>query len=80
MSDKFDLVAQKVDRLLSVVENLKGRNKAAEQENAELKSQLAKIEKTFRALELETADRADAVRTKLDRVLSRLAELENLAG
>ncbi len=78
MSDKFDLVAQKVDRLLSVVEDLKGRNKAFEQENAELKSQLTKIEKSFHALELEAADRADAVKTKLDRVLTRLAELEKL--
>ncbi|MCK4302082.1 MAG: cell division protein ZapB [candidate division Zixibacteria bacterium] len=78
MSDKFDLVAEKVDRLLDVVEKLKGRNNAFEQENAELKSQLAKIEKAFHALQLETADRAEAVRTKLDRVLGRLAELENL--
>ncbi len=79
MSDKFDLVAQKVDRLLDVVEQLKSRNKAAEKDNAELKSELTRIEKAFHALQLETADRAEAVRAKLDRVLGRLGDLENLA-
>ena len=70
---------EKVDQLISVVEKLRSKIQEMESENADLKTVMSKLQKQHQTLQLENADRADTVRTKLDRVINRLEELENLA-
>ncbi|MEA3297762.1 MAG: hypothetical protein U9R56_07855 [candidate division Zixibacteria bacterium] len=79
MEDKFDLIAVKVDQLASVVENLRDQIRVMETENADFKAETVRLQKQYRTLHLENADREETAKTKLNRILSRLEELEGLA-
>ncbi|MDH3892649.1 MAG: cell division protein ZapB [candidate division Zixibacteria bacterium] len=80
MSDTLDQISQKVDQLLQVVKNLKTENATLQGENKQLKAQVADLSKDHKSLSLQAADQSEAVRSKLQLVLSRLDELEELAG
>lgn len=80
MGDKLTLVESKVDAVLALVEKIKNERTALADENNRLKAELAQIRKQFSALKLEKTDDNDAVRSKLQLVLSRVDELESLAG
>jgi regulator of replication initiation timing len=80
VSDTLDQIAQKVDRLLDVVKNLKSENAALTADNRKLKTELSGLDKKRQSVSLKAADQSDAVRTKLQTVLNRLEELEKLTG
>ena len=80
MTDTLDQISQKVDQLLQVVKNLKVENASLHGENKELKVQLADAGKEHKSLSLKSADQSELVRSKLKSVLTRLDELEKLAG
>ncbi len=80
MSDALDKISQKVDQLLQVVQNLKIENAGLKEENARLKDQVARLGKEQKTLTLKAADQSEQVRTKLQSVLNRLDELEELAA
>ena len=78
MSDKLDIIAEKIDNLLSVLDKLKTRNLELETKNLDLRTKLAELEKEYNNLCLEDADRSDLVKSKLQSVLERLNELEQI--
>lgn len=80
MSDTLDQIAQKVDQLLQVVKNLKVENSSLHGENKQLKAQLAELGKEQKSLSIKSADQSEVVRSKLQSVLSRLDELEELSN
>lgn len=80
MGDKLTLVESKVDAVLALVEKIKNEKTALADENDRLKAELTQIRKQFSALKLEKTDNNEAVRSKLQLVLSRVDELESLAG
>ena len=80
MTDTLDQISQKVDQLLQVVKNLKVENSSLQGENQQLKAQLADAGKEHKSLSLKAADQSELVRSKLQSVLSRLDELEELAS
>ena len=80
MTDTLDQISQKVDQLLQVVKNLKVENSSLQGENRQLKAQMVELGKEHKSLSLKSADQSELVRSKLQSVLSRLDELEQLAG
>lgn len=80
MGDKLTLVESKVEAVLELVEKIKNDKAVLTDENDRLKIELAQIRKQFSALKLEKTDKNDAIRSKLQLVLSRVDELESLAS
>ena len=80
VTDTLDQISQKVDQLLRVVKNLKVENASFQEENKQLKAQLAGLNKEQKSLSIKSADQSELVRSKMQSVLSRLDELEKLAG
>lgn len=78
MRSKLQLLAEKVERALDLLGNLRQENASLKAENADIRAELAKMKKEYNELMLGSADRSDAVRTKLTAVLGRLEELESL--
>lgn len=80
MGDKLTLVESKVEAVLELVEKIKNDKAVLTDDNDRLKIELAQIRKQFSALKLEKTDKNDAIRSKLQLVLSRVDELESLAS
>lgn len=80
MGDKLTLVESKVEAVLELVEKIKNDKAVLTDDNDRLKTELAQIRKQFSALKLEKTDKNDAIRSKLQLVLSRVDELESLAS
>ena len=80
MKDKLNLISEKVDELVVLVDELRSQNKELSGENRGLKTQINRLQKESKAAGLDKVDRKDSVKTKLNLVLNRLEELESLAG
>jgi regulator of replication initiation timing len=80
MESKLEQVAQRVDGLLRDLQQTRGENRQLRHENEQLRAELATIQKQARQLELRAADQSEAVRTRLQRLLGRLNELEQMAS
>ncbi len=78
MSEKLELLEQKVSQVLSRIEELKADNDLLREANVELKDKLVGLKRDFDALKLEQNDLADRVKTKLISILSRVEELEKI--
>ena len=79
MTDTLDQISQKVDQLLQIVKNLKVANASLQGENEQLKTQLTEFGKEQKSLSIKSADQSELVRSKMQSVLNRLDELEELA-
>ena len=80
MGDKLAIIESKVEAGLELVDRIKTEKTVLANENDQLKIELAQIRKQFSALKLEKTDKNNAVRSRLELVLSRVDELESLAG
>jgi FtsZ-binding cell division protein ZapB len=80
MSDKLELMFDKVEKVLERMEKLKDENSSLKRENDHLKTQLANIHKEYNSLKLDRVDQDDRIRSKLVTILTRLDQLEELAG
>ncbi len=78
MSGKLESFAEKVEKVLALLDKVKSENASLKQENAELRAKMASINKECRKLKLGSADQSEAVKSRLTSVLSRLEELESL--
>ncbi len=78
MGDSLRLLEKKVDQVLELVEQLRQQNNTLTKENKSLQSELAEIRRTNRKLTVSTSDRSEMVKAKLNSVLSRVEELEDL--
>ena len=77
--DKLDLIGERVDRLVARLRELEGENEQLRQTNRDLTSEVARLRKDCQALRVESADRSEAVRSRLGGVLDRLDQLESIA-
>ena len=80
MKEKLDVISEKVDDLVALIEQLRSENVDLAKDNRSLKTQISHLKKEFKEAGLEKVDRTDSVRTKLNLVLNRLEELESLSG
>jgi FtsZ-binding cell division protein ZapB len=78
MSDQIKLLEEKVSQVLSRLTVLQTENSSVRQENVALKEQLAHLRQEFDRFRTEHNDQADAVKTRLTALLSRIEELEQI--
>lgn len=78
MGDSLRLLEKKVDQVLELVGQLRQQNNTLTKENKSLQSELAEIRRINRKLTVSTSDRSEMVKAKLNSVLSRVEELEDL--
>ena len=78
MGDKFNLLTEKVDKVLELLDRLKAENKSLKEENDRLTTELNHIRDSFEEYRLVHADQSNRVKEKLTSVLSRVEELEQL--
>ncbi|MCH9023883.1 MAG: hypothetical protein IH931_00995 [candidate division Zixibacteria bacterium] len=80
MKEKLNLISEKVDNIVALVEQLRSENVDLARDNQTLKTQIRRLLKESKEAGLDNVDRTDSVKTKLNLVLNRLEELESLAG
>ena len=80
MKEKLNLISEKVDNIVALVEQLRSENVDLARDNRTLKTQISLLLKESKEADLDNVDRRDSVKTKLNLVLNRLEELESLAG
>jgi hypothetical protein len=78
MKARIRQLAERVDKVIALANQLKAANEELKSENAKLKSELSEVKKELREFKLGHSDKAEAVRSRLTSVLSRLEELETL--
>lgn len=80
MSEKLELMFEKVEQVLALLDRTKAEKASLQDENKLLKTELTKIRKEYNSLRLEVTDQKDKVKSKLVGILDRLDQLEDLAG
>ena len=78
MADKFQVLEDKVGKVLQKIEALAGENKTLKGENEQLESELAGLKQEFKQFRLQQNDQTEAVKSRLASVLSRIEELEKI--
>lgn len=76
MSEKLELLEQKVRQVLESLDKVREDNRSLRTVNIDLKSQLSKLAQEVESLKRDQRDQAETVKTKLTSVLGRLEELE----
>jgi cell division protein FtsB len=80
MEEKLKAISEKVDDLITLVEELRAENSNLTTDNRSLKTQVNRLKKETREASLNRVDKKDSVKNKLYLVLNRLEELESLTG
>jgi regulator of replication initiation timing len=80
MSNKLNLLLDKIEDLIEKVETLQESNKTLKSENRQLKIELSKLSKANKNLKLGSSDKTDVLKTRLTGILNRLDQLEELAS
>ena len=80
MSEKLELMFEKVEQVLALLDRTKAENASLIDENKLLKAELVKIRKEYNSLRLDVTDQKDKVMSKLVGILHRLDQLEDIAS
>ena len=78
MSEKLSLIAEKVTKLIELLDTVKERNSVLETENAALKKEVKKLQNELFSIKSHDVDNSQLVRSKLTGILERLDELEHI--
>lgn len=79
MNDKLTQIENRVEQVLSLVEELRVDNRKLREQNESLKAEMAELRREFDTLQLTHNDQTGAVRSRLTSVLNRIEELESLS-
>jgi FtsZ-binding cell division protein ZapB len=74
--DTMEALESKINQAVAFIDKLSAENKVLGKENNELKEMISSFEKKMAALEKKDSIRAEKVRDKLGRILSKLNDLE----
>lgn len=80
MSEKLQQLAQKVDLVLSRLEQVQAENRTLKFEKDNLKKELLQLRKEHEAVLVQQNDRSEKVRSRLSVILERLDQLETLSA
>lgn len=80
MSEKLEQLAQKVDLVLSRLEQVQAENRTLKLEKDNLKKELLQLRKEHEAVLVQQNDRSEKVRSRLTVILNRLDQLETLSA
>ena len=78
MGDRFELLEEKVDQVLILLEKYKEENKRLKEVNNNLQSELSEIKQDFDKYKLLHTDQSNRVKEKLNSVLNRIDDLEKI--
>ncbi|MFZ1685141.1 MAG: hypothetical protein WAU88_13585 [Candidatus Zixiibacteriota bacterium] len=78
MIDKLQKLQDRIEELLKLVDSLRKENHALKADAKAQTAELAKLKDHVDSLKREQADQSEAVKSKLNSMLSRLDELESL--
>lgn len=78
MTDKLQLLEEKVGKVLEKIEALNSENTGLKTDNRKLQSELTGLQQEFRQLQLKMNDRDEGMKTTLARLLNRVEELEKI--
>ncbi len=78
MGDKFQLLEEKVDKVIALLEKLKTENKLLKEENNRLQAELHEVKVSFAQYKTVHADQSNSIKEKLTSVLNRVQELEQI--
>jgi len=76
VDSKLKLLEEKLGQLMVLTEQLKSENKVLKAENAGIKAELNGLQQELSRLKLQQNDQTEAIRTKLNSLLSHVRELE----
>lgn len=80
MEDKLTLLAEKVEKLVSLVETLKLENTQLKEDKATLSADNDHMKKEMEQMKLAESDRSEKAKSKLSGILNKLDELERIAS
>lgn len=80
MSEKLEQLAQKVDLVLSKLEQVQAENRTLKLDKENLKKELLQLRKEHEAVMVQQNDRSEKVRSRLSVILERLDQLETLSA
>jgi len=78
MSDSMKLLEEKVGKAIELVDKLTSENKSFAVENKQLRAEVKKLKEEISGLEKNDRDRSEKVKAKLNGLLKRLEDLEQL--
>ena len=78
MSDSMKLLEEKVGKAIELVDKLTSENKSFVVENRQLKAEVKMLKEEISGLKINDRDRSEKVRAKLNSLLKRLEDLEQL--
>ena len=76
--EKFDQLSEKIDLLIDRLEELRRENRLLKEDKFSLERELQRAQDQLKKVEIKAADRAQTVKSKLSGVLTRLNELEQV--
>ena len=79
MGDKLQVLEEKVDQLVRLVEKLRADNAAAKTENTELRTELSRVRSEVARLRLNQNDHSQDIKDRLQILASHLQELEQIS-
>ena len=78
MTDKIAELEAKVTQVLEKFERLRRDDAVLVEQNAELRAQLSRLTQEFEAFQVSQNDQTELIRSKLNSVLGRIADLEKI--
>jgi predicted RNase H-like nuclease (RuvC/YqgF family) len=78
MIDKLQKLQDRIEELLKLVDSLRKENHSLKADAKAQHAELARLKDHVDSLKREQADQSEAVKSKLNSMLSRLDELESL--
>lgn len=78
--NKLDILAEKIEQMITKLEKLEKENSELLAENSKLKNDLHVYRKEYDSFKLNNVDKTESVKTKLTTILNRLEQLEEIAS
>ena len=80
MDNSMDLLLDRVEKALDLIETLEADKKELKKENARLKAELNKSAKAYNAIMLTKTDHKEKVKSRLIGILDRIETIESMTG
>ena len=80
MGNSLEMLMDRVEKAIVLIDNLEKENKLLKTENSQLKTELNKTAKAFNKISLKKSDEKEKVKNRLVSILDRLETIENMTG
>lgn len=80
MGNSLDMLMDRVEKAIELIDNLEKENKLLKSENSQLKTELNKTAKAYNKIVLKKSDDKEKVKNRLVSILDRVEMIENMTG